>query len=41
MGLFGYNSVPELNTKHMGNLSPFYPLLIRFYLPNGLEVTEF
>jgi hypothetical protein len=23
MGLFGYNSLPELNTKHMGNSPSF------------------
>jgi hypothetical protein len=40
-GLFGYNSVTELNTKIWATLPAFDLLIIRFYLPNGLEVTEF
>jgi hypothetical protein len=41
MGLFGHNSILELNTKVWLTLPAFYPLLTRFYPPNGLEVTEF
>jgi hypothetical protein len=41
LGLFRWNSSPELNTKNMDISPVFYPLLIQPYPTHDLEDTEF
>jgi hypothetical protein len=40
-GLFGHNSVPEQNTKNMGNSPSFLSVTHMILSANGLEVAEF